>query len=179
MGFREKPLILAGMLVILATLSSCCFFKVDSNIPDTTRATISELRTQAEFRVKQIKQTYDEKYPEYQKAALLYTNAEAKYNGWIDEMKSVLGECRNFNERQKYTELLNEAVKSTQEFISYCDSLPKKATRMAIAPLDLGKTIGDISLSFWEAGRRARLERIEEMKKDLDGYKWQDFDKIK
>ncbi len=179
MALREKSLFLTYLLVILATLPSCCLVKSpDSNIPATTRATISTLRTEAEFRVKQIKKNYPENSTEYQKAALLYTAAEAKYNGWIDEMKSVLGECRNFNERAQYTELLNDAAKSSQEFINYCDSLSRKGLITPVSPLDLGKALADISISFWETGRKARQERIAEMKKDLDGYKWPDFDKI-
>jgi len=166
------------VLPILFIASSCCFFKVDANIPDTTRATVSELRTEAGFRVKQIKQSYSQASAEYQKAALLYTAAEAKYNGWIDEMASVLGECKNFNTRQQYTELLGEAAKRTREFMDYCDGLPKKAALAPVSPVEFSKVLADIGLSFWETGRKARLEKIDAMKKDLEAYKWQDFDKI-
>ncbi len=132
-------------------------------------------RIKAEENVKILKATWPVDSPEYKQGREYYIQAEAEFNGYIEELKAKLTVGQVSDIRPKIT----EAVKKSDTFIQFVQSPgiaqpaidPEAYTLVVDILINAGKAI-------WEKYQGVEKDKREAILKQLDNMKWKSFDEI-
>lgn len=127
---------------------------------------------------KKVKSDYSKNTGQHQEANSLYIDAKAAFDGWIDQLKFGLTVNAIFNESERYKASLLEASEQSEAFLKYVKSLPLYQTKSKFFIVDVLPSLTEAGIKLWEEYRKARKERREEIKRELDNLKWPDFGKI-
>jgi len=151
-------------------------------------ATLSELRTQAESRVRLLQALQaDGEIPAQilRRGELLYEDARAAMNSWLDAVERGY-EIYGGSPRNPVPEKLQQGARSAGDFLSYADDLilgEKRNPAVIVAALGLIPKVIEAGASVWKAWREmstADQQKRKEFILDLDKTaKWSAFETIK
>lgn len=137
---------------------------------------IAKERTRAEHWGSTLKRNYAKDTKEYKKGEALYVEAQAAFDGWIEQIKFDLRAGNDIEKSDQYKKSLKEAAEKSQIFINYVEVLTTKGGELI--PLVLNALI-NAGREIYDEYRREKERRREEIIKNLDQLKWKSFDEIK
>ncbi len=173
--FKPVKSFSALILVIIIFAVSCSPTAKNVEINSEAFAAMERERTKAEEYVKILKQTYPVDSPEYKQGREYYIQAEAEFNGYIEELKAKLAVGQVTDLRPK----VNEAVKKSEIFVQYVQSpgITQPAVKIEIITVIVDVLI-DAGTKIWDQYQGVEKDQREAILKQLDGMKWKSFDEI-
>lgn len=181
---------MSGLTVILILLvalgpSSTAWAKLPKSLSSDI-AKIAQQKSRGEDFAKRLKEANAEKEIKkepFEKGKNLYIEAKAAFDGLITKLIMDLkagGKAEPSNEEKA---LLQEAIAKSEEFTNYVDKLLYGESRGAVEVALIIKGIFDalfpVVSKTWKEYREASKQQKEEIIKELNDLRWQDFAKIK
>lgn len=167
------------ILCVAILVASCSPAGKNVELNSDVFAEMESQRTKAEEYVIILKQTYPAGSPEYKRGREYYIQAEAEFNGTIEEFKAKLiaGQVSDFEP------MLTEAVEKSETFVEYVKSpwLPG-GSQHAVDPKVVALIVGvliETGKAVWEQYRGAEKEKQDALLLQLDSMKWKSFEEIK
>jgi hypothetical protein len=106
-----------------------------------------------------------------------YIKAKSETDAWIETVQLRLTE--RTLENPQYEASLKAAQDAVVQYLTYVQGLKRPARLMGAGLVEeIGKVLIDAGIAFWREARAAAKERIDEIKKQLEGMKWREWDKI-
>ncbi len=177
---RFKAVTLVCAVVILVFGSGL----VDQASCDMTRELkkLSEEREKSVGYAKIAKVSFKKQQKKFTQAMLYYTDAKSIGNPIIQHLQTSLT-SRSMKESQ-LREMLSEDVKHlvtvNEKFRAFIESgsASNRALPGLAAVAGMAGTITDACVSLWKEYKDADKKKVDAMVEVLEGYKWEDWDKI-
>ena len=147
-------------------------------------ASLSELRSLAESRARLLQglhQDGDIDNSAYRRGELLYEDARAAFNAWLDAVKAEFSTKESDSPGESTSDLLKSGSTKTEAFLSYADELILGEPRggVAEAAIELTSKVIDTGVSIWRELRSSSKERRKQLLSQLDELRWMPFGDIK
>lgn len=146
-------------------------------------AKLSEMRTQAESRVRLLSGLYKDgevdKTP-FQRSQLLYEDARSAFNAWLDAVKAEFSTKESDSPGESTSYLLESGSTKTEKFLSYADGLILGEPRggVAEAAIELTSKVIDTGVSIWNELRSSDKDRRKQLLSQLEELRWVSFSDI-
>lgn len=147
-------------------------------------ATLSELRTQAESRVRLLKGLHAEGEIDAQslrRAQLLYEDARAAMNAWLDAAETGYDIAHRGPPSDSVPEKLQLGARRAGDFLSYADKLilgESRGSNVVEAVVGLVSKVIDAGVTVWKDVRTSNDQRRKQIALDLDRTRWPAFESI-
>ncbi len=147
---------------------------------------IIDEKTEAEGCVKILK-LYPINTEEHKKGRELYIEAQAAFNGWIDQFIFDLRYSKDLKESEEYKTTLENAAEKSVQFMNYVkdlDPLRIEIERRGLsfqAPSGIAEFVIkllNLGLEIRENYKKSYEEKKGKIIKDLENLKWKNFDEI-
>jgi hypothetical protein len=177
---RANTAVLAGAILIL-------FFGagyIDTAFCDVTRELkkISEEREKSVGYAKIAKVSFKKQQKKLTQAMLYYTDAKAIGNPMIQHLQTSIA-SRSMKEsqvREMMTDDVKRLVTVNEKFRAFIESgeTSNRALPGLAAVAGMAGPITDACVNLWKEYKDADKKKVDEMVQVLDGYKWEDWDKL-
>jgi hypothetical protein len=176
-------LFLITLLLIFANSAVATESNTSSDVFIQDIGKLSELRTQAESRVRLLRGLYQDGEIDakaMRRGELLYEDARAAFNAWLDAMIAGFSEKAGGIPEATVSDLLQRGAKRNDAFITFADEKILGQTRgggAEAAALIVAKVI-DTGMNLWRELRASNDKRRHELISHLDDLHWKAFGDI-
>lgn len=146
---------------------------------------LAEEKTLGETAVSLLNQYAKDNQQVYFPGIMQYAEAQAKFNGLIEQLKTDLSDGRNPGQSPSFQQALQQASEKRQAFFNYVVHQVAPPTENTKGPgpalaavVELIPAVSDTAIKLWHEFRDAQSARRNEIKQQLDAQKWLPFDRL-
>ncbi|MEZ4737707.1 MAG: hypothetical protein R3E79_62325 [Caldilineaceae bacterium] len=189
-------------LIVVVGITSACTLPTQAPPPQVGAiGQIAKAQTSAREGVLLVRQYIADKESwEYTEARKLYTEAQAEFNGWIEQLKADIT-FGTAPDTAKYDATLASARQKTEDFLKLvqqiqqthtdtgsanssnqeCESLEREDTAVLLVSLTsiVAPIVVEAAFNYWEASQKAETQEQEKNINYLNTLLWDSFDNIK
>ena len=188
-------------LILMVGITAACTLPTQAPTPQVGAiGQIAKAQTSAREGVLLVRQYISDKESwEYTEAQKLYTEAQAEFNGWIEQLKADIT-FGTEPDTAKYDATLASALQKTEDFLKLVQQIQQTHTDTGSANssnqegesleredttlfLGLFSIVADLvvksGVDFWEASQKAETQEQEKSINYLNTLLWDSFDNIK
>ena len=145
--------------------------------------TVSELKSKTESRVNLLISLYEDKEinnTAFRKGKLLYEDARAAFNAWIESLSIELDANRKTDSSEFKDQKLKLAAQQAQSFLSYVDELFLGEPRSSAVQASIGlvEPIIEAGLKIWMEYRSGNDESRKRVVERINNLKWKSFETL-
>jgi hypothetical protein len=174
----KTGILLTAVLIILFGVA-----QADLAFPDVHKELkkISEEREKSVGYAKIAKVTFKKQPKKLTRAMLYYTDAKSIGNPMIQQLQTSLtnSSMKEAELRDMLSEDVKRLVQVNEKFRAFIESGETSNRALpGLAVVSMAGPITDACVNLWKEYRNADKKKVDDMVQVLEGYKWEDWDKL-